>query len=310
MNKIPVVVLLGPTAVGKTALSVLLAKTFHAEVISGDSMQVYRGLDIGTAKITTEEMQQVPHHLIDILDPKDAYTAAKFKSDAVKLIHDIAERGYLPMIVGGTGLYIQSVFYDYAFGGVKEDPAYRKKLEARSEEELWLELKRLDPASSKVIHPNNKRRVIRALGVIQQTKQPFSAYQTHLTLGEQFTPCFIGLNLPREKLYARINQRVDMMLELGLLAEAEKLFHMQLLNAPATRGIGYKELFLYFEGKLTLEEATEQMKKNSRHFAKRQLTWFRNRMDVTWIEAEQPETLQTAKQVIKEFLQLDDRLRF
>ncbi|MBF2444939.1 tRNA (adenosine(37)-N6)-dimethylallyltransferase MiaA [Listeria welshimeri] len=302
MSKIPVIVIVGPTAVGKTSLSIELAKKLDGEIISGDSMQVYRGLDIGTAKITSEEMCGIKHYLIDVTDASVPFTAAKFQSVTMALIESIHNRGKLPIIVGGTGLYIQSVFYDYDFGNSSEDKAFRAKLDSLDKVTLWKMLEQQDPESAKLIHENNKRRVIRALEVIHLTGKPFSEYQVHHKLNDMYKPLFLGLDLDRALLYERINQRVDIMFEQGLVSEAKKLYDENLADVPAIRGIGYKELFTYFEGNSTLEEAKELIQKNSRHFAKRQLTWFRNRMEINWIQAGTSSTETEAMNKVKTFL--------
>ncbi|MBC1781121.1 tRNA (adenosine(37)-N6)-dimethylallyltransferase MiaA [Listeria welshimeri] len=302
MSKIPVIVIVGPTAVGKTSLSIELAKKLDGEIISGDSMQVYRGLDIGTAKITSEEMSGIKHYLIDVTDASVPFTVAKFQSETMALIESIHNRGKLPIIVGGTGLYIQSVFYDYDFGNSSEDKAFRAKLDSLDKVTLWKMLEQQDPESAKLIHENNKRRVIRALEVIHLTGKPFSEYQVHHKLNDMYKPLFLGLDLDRALLYERINQRVDIMFEQGLVSEAKKLYDENLADVPAIRGIGYKELFTYFEGNSTLEEAKELIQKNSRHFAKRQLTWFRNRMEINWIQAGTSSTETEAMNKVKTFL--------
>lgn len=303
MSAIPVIVIVGPTAVGKTALSIAVAEKFSGEIISGDSMQVYKGLDIGTAKVTTEEMHTIPHYLIDEVEPQTPFTAAKFQKATKQYIHQIAGRANLPIIVGGTGLYIQSVFYDYNFGTIAEDRTYRKELEKLDNDVLWKQLKALDSLSAERIHANNKQRVIRALEVIKATNKPFSAMHTHKEPVADFRPLYIGLDLPREQLYTRINARVDLMLQAGLVEEARNLYEQGLdKNLPAMKGIGYKELFAFFEGDISLEAATDQIKQNSRRFAKRQLTWFRNRMDIHWLEADSQVLNNTAEQLITDFL--------
>lgn len=302
LSKIPVIVIVGPTAVGKTSLSITLAKSFDGEIISGDSMQVYRGLDIGTAKITPEEMDGIKHYLIDVTDPAIPFTAAKFQAETRTLIESIHNRGKLPIIVGGTGLYIQSVFYDYGFGNASEDKTYRRELDQLDKTTLWQMLEQLDPKSAELIHENNKRRVIRALEVIHLTGKPFSEYQVHHALNETYQPLFLGLDLDRELLYERINRRVELMFDQGLVSEALKLYDEHLVDVPAIRGIGYKELFTYFDGNSSLEEAKELIQKNSRHFAKRQLTWFRNRMDIDWIQAGVSTTDTEAMEKVKAFL--------
>lgn len=261
MSKIPVIVIVGPTAVGKTSLSIELAKKLDGEIISGDSMQVYRGLDIGTAKITPEEMDGIKHYLIDVTDPSEPFTAAKFQTETRKWIETIHQAGKLPIIVGGTGLYIQSVFYDYDFGNVSEDKAYRAELEQLNKTLLWQMLEQQDPESAAQIHENNKRRVIRALEVMHLTGKPFSEYQVHNVLNDTYKPLFLGLDLDRALLYERINQRVNLMFEEGLVTEAKKLYDQHLVDVPAVCGIGYKELFPYFEGKSSLEEAKELIQK-------------------------------------------------
>lgn len=303
MSAIPVIVIVGPTAVGKTALSIAVAEKFSGEIISGDSMQVYKGLDIGTAKVTTEEMHTIPHYLIDEVEPQTPFTAAKFQKATKQYIHQIAGRANLPIIVGGTGLYIQSVFYDYNFGTIAEDRTYRKELEKLDNDVLWEQLKALDSLSAERIHANNKQRVIRALEVIKATNKPFSAMHTHKEPVADFRPLYIGLDLPREQLYARINARVELMLQAGLVEEARNLYEQGLdKNLPAMKGIGYKELLAFFEGDTSLEAATDQIKQNSRRFAKRQLTWFRNRMDIHWLEADSQMLNNTAEQLITDFL--------
>ncbi|EUJ33327.1 tRNA delta(2)-isopentenylpyrophosphate transferase [Listeria floridensis FSL S10-1187] len=304
MTRIPVIVLVGPTAVGKTALSIALAKKWQGEIISGDSMQVYKQLDIGTAKITKEEMHGIPHHLIDVVEPKEPFTASKFKHETRKWIEIIHEQGKLPFVVGGTGLYIQSVFYDYSFGTVADDPNYRHELDQLDTDELHKKLTELDPTSAELIHPNNKRRVIRALEVMKLTGEPFSEHQTQTKLSEEFFPLFLGLDLERSLLYDRIDRRVDIMIKNGLEIEARKLYEMRLGDNSATRGIGYKELFLYFDGEISKNEAIQLIKKNSRHFAKRQMTWFRNRMDIQWIKALEMDTEVQANNAIEQFLKI------
>lgn len=303
LGSIPVIVIVGPTAVGKTSLSIELAKKFNGEIISGDSMQVYRGLNIGTAKITSEEMEGIKHHLIDVTEPAEPFTAAKFQLETRRLIELIHKRGKTPIIVGGTGLYIQSVFYDYDFGNSSGDKAYRLELELLDNDALWQKLNQLDPKSATLIHANNKRRVIRALEVMHSTGKPFSEYQIHHEQNKLYKPLFLGLDLTREILYQRINDRVDEMFKQGLEAEARALYMQKLVDVPAIKGIGYKELFAYFEGNISLEEAKSLIQKNSRHFAKRQLTWFRNRMDVNWIEANTKTTFTEAIKQVNEFLE-------
>lgn len=304
-----VIAIVGPTAVGKTSLSIELAKQFNGEIISGDSMQVYRGLDIGTAKVTAEEMEGTPHHLIDVRDVDESYSAADFQKAARKAIQEISDRGKLPIIVGGTGLYIQSLLWDYKLGneGELEDDSLRAKYEAFAEENgnlaLWEKLQLTDPLAAEKIHCNNRKKMIRALEVFELTghsilepkEQPKELYDSFL----------IGLNTDRSILYQRINQRVDLMVEQGLLAEAKNLAKNP--TVQAAQGIGYKEFFPYLSGGSSLEAALEEVKLHSRRYAKRQLTWFRNRMSVRWYDLiQQPEKIDEIKTEIATWLAKDN----
>ncbi|MEH7384507.1 tRNA (adenosine(37)-N6)-dimethylallyltransferase MiaA [Bacillus sp. JJ1521] len=282
------VVLIGPTAVGKTKLSIELAKKLNAEIISGDSMQIYKGMDIGTAKISNDEMEGIPHHLIDIKEPHESFSVAEFQTAVRKLISDIHSRGKLPMIVGGTGLYIQSVIYDYQFTDDASNPEYRKRLEQQVTENgvdsLFLELKEIDPESAERIHPNNVRRVVRALEIFKTTGKTMTEYMEEQKQELIYDVALVGLTMDREMLYERINDRVDLMIESGLLKEVS-IFHTQgLRDCQSIQAIGYKELYGYLDGSLSLEEAITQLKQNTRRYAKRQLTWFRNKMDVKWFD--------------------------
>ncbi|PLS04751.1 tRNA (adenosine(37)-N6)-dimethylallyltransferase MiaA [Neobacillus cucumis] len=287
-SKQKLLVIIGPTAVGKTNLSIEMAKLFNGEIISGDSMQIYRGMDIGTAKITKEEMQGIPHHLIDIKEPEENFSVAEFQLLVRAKINEIAKRGKLPIIVGGTGLYIQSVIYDYQFSDVSGDEAFRLELEERvkeiGNEALYKELQEVDPESAAQIHPNNVRRVIRALEIFHLTGKTMREYQSKQQPDLMYDTALIGLTMDREKLYERINLRVDIMVEQGLLAEVKSLYNQGLRDCQSIQAIGYKEIYDYLDGKVTWEEAVEQLKQNSRRYAKRQLTWFRNKMDVQWFE--------------------------
>mgnify|MGYP003489308457 FL=1 len=283
-------VIVGPTAVGKTALSIRLAKKYNGEIINGDSMQVYAGLDIGTAKVTEEEAEGIPHHLLDIIPVEQDYTASDFKRDARQAIESILARGKLPIVVGGSGLYIEGLLFDMQFGGVTaENPDYRKQLEAELERTdamcIWKQLQAKDPKAAEQIHPNNSRRVIRALEVIHFSGKRFSD-QADRETAPHYDALLIGLDTDRGILYDRINRRVDLMTDKGLVEEAKALFDRKLpVKTQATRGIGYKEWFGFFNGEITYEEATEMLKQNSRRYAKRQLTWFRNRMSgIHWFD--------------------------
>lgn len=289
----PLIILTGPTAVGKTALSIGLAKAVGGEIISADSMQVYRGMDIGTAKILPSEMQGIPHHLIDILDPVEPFHVAAFQDYCKRCIQEIYERGHIPILVGGTGFYIQAVLYDIDFTQTDADEAYRKRLQQEAQkggaETLHRRLLQVDPEAAEQIHPNNVKRVIRALEYFHQTGQKISDHnmeEQQKTSPYQFR--YYVLSLPREILYERINQRVDQMRQEGLEDEVRRLF-----DAGCTRdlvsmqGLGYKEILQAFDGEITMEEAYAKIKQETRHFAKRQFTWFRRERDVTWLEKEQ-----------------------
>ncbi|CAM4195372.1 tRNA dimethylallyltransferase [Streptococcus penaeicida] len=272
-KKDKIVVIVGPTAVGKTDLGIRLAQAFNGEIISGDSQQVYRQLDIGTAKATKEEQAAAPHHLIDIREVTDNYSAFDFVTDANKAIQDILEKGKLPILVGGTGLYLQSLLEGYHLGGQLDQEAlltYRAELETLETEDLFKMI-----AEKQIEIPElNRRRAIRALELDRFGKD----------LSNQDFPydyLLIGLNDDRQVIYDRINQRVDWMMAEGLLDEARWLYDNH-PNVQAARAIGYKELFPYFKGEASLEEVSDQLKQNSRRFAKRQLTWFRNRMAVSF----------------------------
>lgn len=290
-NKPRLLVLLGPTAVGKTALSIELAKRLDAEILSGDSMLVYRGFDIGTAKPTMEERQGIVHHLIDVREPQERYSVQDFQAEASRLIEEITARGKLPFLVGGTGLYVQSLVEGYRFNAASGDPAYRKALERIGEEQgtvaVYAMLQRLDPAAAISIHPNNFRRVVRALEVAHSGKETISREK------EQEPPyCayVIGLERPREELYARINERVDLMMEQGLEEEVRHLLeHGVTRDMQAMQGIGYKELAAYLAGETTREEAVEAVKLATRHFAKRQGTWYRRMKYIHWYDAREPQ---------------------
>jgi len=291
-KKIPLLVLIGPTAVGKTVLSIELAKRYNAEIISGDSMQVYRGMDIGTAKITEEEMDGVVHHLIDICDPIEPFSAADFQERAKSLIEDIYNRGKLPFIVGGTGLYIESLCYEYRFAKQGSDEQFRKAQEAFAQqhgvEALHQKLMSIDPQSAERLHPNDTRRVIRALEIYHLTGQTFSEQQKGQEKVSPYQLCLLGLTRDRKHLYERIEQRIDLMMEQGLLDEVKRLIDQNLpSSAVAYQALGYKEFIPYFKGEYTLERAVELLKRDTRHFAKRQLSWFRHMDEIQWIDMDE-----------------------
>jgi tRNA dimethylallyltransferase len=281
-------VIIGPTAVGKTKSSIELAKLYNGEIISGDSMQIYRGMDIGTAKIKPEEMEGIPHHLIDIREPHESFSVAEFQQLVRREIEEISGKGKLPIIVGGTGLYIQSVIYDYQFSDASADEAFRIELEEKAKEigsdALHHELEKIDPASAVQIHPNNVRRVIRALEVYHCTGRTMSEYQKEQEPDLLYDTALVGLTMDRELLYERINARVDLMMREGLLDEVNNLHQLGLRGCQSIQAIGYKEIYDFLDGLISLDEAVENLKQNSRRYAKRQLTWFRNKMDVQWFD--------------------------
>lgn len=289
----PLVVLVGPTAVGKTALSIALAKAFDAEIISGDSMQVYRGMDIGTAKITPEEMQGVPHHLLDILDPDEPFNALMFKQRAEAAMADIRRRGRLPMVVGGTGLYVNGLIYDYAFQGAR-DEEYRTSIneemtaDPQKAQAYYQALIASRPDLEGVIFPSDYFRISRALEVMKMDgKDVVKNFNMPKNYQSPYKLCLIGLTMDRALLYERINQRVDVMLENGLVEEVEKLLDKGYnKEMQALKAIGYKEIIAMCEGRLSRTEAVALLKKNTRHFAKRQLTWFRRDPNIRWFEVD------------------------
>lgn len=294
MRKQPLLIIAGPTASGKSALAVRLAQRFNGEVISADSMQVYRGMDIGTAKVTPEEMDGVPHHLIDICDPAEEWNVMNFCRLAAEKIRDIAARGKLPIVAGGTGFYIHALAYGAQFDEEGEERAPRRReLMDMPLEALHAYLAQIDAKSAEAIHPNNRKRVVRAIEYYEQTGQPFSAYNA--TQKERQSPyelCYLVLDMPRPLLYERIDRRVDMMLEQGLVEEVKRL---QAAGCTADmvsmKGLGYKEILAYLQGELSLEEAVYLVKRDTRHFAKRQLTWMRHEEEAVFIDCLPTETL-------------------
>ena len=283
------IVLTGPTAVGKTELSINLAKAVNSEIISADSIQVYKGMDIGSAKITPDEMQGINHYLIDILEPAEEFNIHLFKTLTLKAMDEIYAKNKIPIIVGGTGFYIQSVIYDIDFCDTEADNSYRESLEtiAKNKGNLYLHemLRKVDNKSADAIHPNNVKRVIRALEYYNQTGQPISEHNTvQKNNSSPYNFAYFVLNDKRELLYERINKRVDTMFENGLIQEVKELLNSGCnKDMVSMQGIGYKEVVEYLEGKLSLDETKELIKKNTRHFAKRQLTWFRREKEVNMI---------------------------
>lgn len=283
------IILTGPTAVGKTALSIELAKKIKGEIVSADSMQVYKHMDIGSAKITPKEMEGVPHHLIDVLEPHEEFNVFRFKSLALEALQGIYERGHIPIVTGGTGFYIQALLYDIDFSSEDDHSHIRTRLEDEGREKgsFYLHecLRKVDPGSAQTIHPNNLKRIIRALEFYQLTGTPISAHNQQQREKEAFyNACYFVLNDHRDKLYRKIEKRVDEMMEMGLVAEVEKLREMGChRDMVSMQGLGYKEILSFLEGDCSLEEAVALMKRDTRRFAKRQLTWFRRERDVIWV---------------------------
>lgn len=289
MNKKPLVVLTGPTAVGKTSLSISLARAVDGEIISADSMQVYKYMDIGTAKITPEETQNIPHYLISEFEPDEEFNVVRFQEYAKKYIKLIHDKNKIPILVGGTGFYIQAVLYDIEFEEGSPDTSYRDELTELAKkfgpEYLHDMLAKTDPASARAIHPNNVKRVIRALEYARQTGKPISNHNEEQKKKESpYLYRYFVLTKDRNELYESINKRVDTMVSNGLVDEVKRLVEMGYTkDLTSMQGLGYKEIIDYLEGNCTLEEAVYRIKRDTRHYAKRQLTWFRREKDVIWI---------------------------
>lgn len=288
--KRPLIILTGPTAVGKTKASISLAKAVNGEIISADSMQVYRGMDIGSAKIRPEEMDGVPHHLVDVLLPDEEFHVVRFQEMAKQAMEEIYAKGKIPILVGGTGFYIQAVLYDIDFTENEGDGAFRRELQAfareQGQEALHARLKEVDPKAAEEIHANNVKRVIRALEYFQQTGKPISAHNEEQRQKESpYRFAYFVLNDERAHLYERINLRVDQMIEEGLVKEVQALRDKGYTrDMVSMQGLGYKEILAYLEGEYSLEEAVRILKRDTRHFAKRQITWFKREKDVIWLE--------------------------
>lgn len=291
--KNPLIILTGPTAVGKTDLSIALAHQIGGSVISADSMQVYRHMDIGSAKIRKEEMQGIPHYLVDILEPDEEFHVVRFQEYARQCMEEIQAEGRLPIVVGGTGFYIQALLYDIDFSQEPEDRNYRSRLEQTAREQgghvLHEMLAQVDAESAQAIHENNVKRVIRALEFYHLSGKKISEHnEEERRRKSPYQFCYFVLNDERERLYRRIEQRVDIMLEEGLVEEVRNLQKMGYnKHMVSMQGLGYKEILDYLEGDCTLEEAVYRIKRDTRHFAKRQLTWFRRERQVTWIQKQE-----------------------
>lgn len=288
------VIIAGPTASGKSGAGIALAKRLSGSIISADSMQVYKGMDIGSAKVTPEEMDGVPHYLIDVLEPKEEWNVVRFQEEARKAVREITDTGRLPFLVGGTGFYIQSLLYDIDFTQMEDSPAYRKELEAREKQKpgsLYRELAAVDPEETRQVHPNNVKRIIRALEFYHQSGEKISQHNAaEHERPAAYDAVFFVLTMEREKLYRRIDARVDRMLEQGLVDEVKRLWERGLTEHDVSmQGLGYRQILQALDGKCTLEDAVTRIKTQTRHFAKRQLTWFRReevmgRSKIIWVD--------------------------
>ncbi len=289
-----VIAIVGPTAVGKTELSIEIAKKLDGEVISGDSMQVYKDMNIGTAKITDTEMKGIPHYMIDTKEPDEDFSVADFQHEVQVYIKKIISRRKTPIIAGGSGLYVQAALYDYNFSTQKRNCELTEQMEKAVQTEgimpLYERLKAVDPERAAKIHPNNHRRVIRALEIYETTGMTMTAYQRHQNRESPYNVFLVGLTMEREQLYSRINRRVDKMIEAGLVREVKALYDRGLENCQSMKAIGYKEFIPYFKGEQTMEQTIDLLKRNSRRYAKRQYTWFKNKMDVRWYSVSPDDT--------------------
>lgn len=303
---IEVLAIVGPTASGKTALSIRLAQALNGEIINGDSMQIYRDMSIGTAKVKPEEMDGVKHHLLDIKNPEEPFSVAEYQQLVRSKITEITAAGKLPIIVGGTGLYVQAVLFDYRFTESQVDEKLREdlydELDRYGPLHMHKKLTALDPAAD--IHPNNTRRVIRALEILLGSEEKVDR---SLALQPMYNEVIVGIDMPRNLLYERIDRRVDGMMDEGLLDEVRALHAKGLRDVQSIQAIGYKEMYAYLDGKLDLAEAIVKLKKNSRNYAKRQLTYFRNKLPIFWIDGQK--LLQENIEIIEQFMQENERER-
>lgn len=292
-------IITGPTGIGKTEISLKLANKYKGEIISSDSMQIYKKLDIGTAKVDLDKTD-IPHHMVDILEAHENFSVADFKFKAKEIISDINKRGGLPILVGGTGLYINSIVYNLDFTETKADYEYRdelrKILEEKGSEFLYSKLLNLNKDMAEKIHPNNGQRIIRALEILKSGNEKENNFRQE---NEDYNLIFIGINMDRERLYERINSRVDKMIELGLVDEVRSLLDKGLdKNSQSLKAIGYKEVISYLEGEIEYSEMIDLIKKNSRHYAKRQLTWFRRDGRIKWFDKESDNLLEEIESYI------------
>jgi len=310
MQKEKVIVICGPTASGKTALSIELAKQINGEIVSADSMQIYKDMNIGTAKPTKEEMQEIRHYLIDFVSPDERYSVADYKQDAKKAIREILKKGKVPIIVGGTGLYVDSLIYEIEYPNIEFDEKYREKLEKEVEEngleELYEKAKEIDIEAIKKISKNDKKRILRILEIYHATGKNKTEQEIESRKNEvEFDYKVYALNWDREKLYERINKRVDIMLEQGLIEEVKNVYEKYNEFPTAMQGLGYKEVVEYLENKMSKEEMIEKIKQETRRYAKRQMTWFRKNKQTIWLNAE--DEIQNNIEIILEGLNWKNR---
>ena len=290
MNKPKVIVICGPTASGKTALSIELAKKINGEIISSDSMQIYKDMDIGTAKPTKQEMQEVKHYLLDFVEPDQRYSVAQFKKDAEKAIEEILAKNKVPIIVGGTGLYVDSLIYGIEYQEIELDKKYREELEEKAQKEgletLYEQAQKIDPQAMEKISANDKKRILRILEIYHSTGKTKTQQEIESRKNEvKYDYKVFALNIEREKLYERINKRVDIMIKQGLIQEVENLCSKYTEFPTAMQGLGYKEVVEYLQGKISEQEMIEKIKMETRRYAKRQLTWFRKNKQTIWLDA-------------------------
>ena len=288
MNKPKVIVICGPTASGKTALSIQLAQKINGEIISSDSMQIYKDMNIGTAKPDKQEMQGIKHYLLDFVEPNQRYSVADYKKDAENAIEDILQKGKVPIIVGGTGLYVDSLIYGIEYPNIEFDENYRKKLEKRAEKEglekLYEEARKIDPQAMEKISRNDQKRILRVLEIYNATGKTKTEQEIESRKNEvQYDYRVFAINMDREKLYDRINKRVDIMIQKGLIEEVENLLKKYNEFPTAMQGLGYKEVVEYLQGKVLKEDMIENIKRESRRYAKRQITWFKKNKQTIWI---------------------------
>lgn len=305
MTKPKVIVICGPTASGKTALSIELAKKINGEIVSCDSMQIYKDMDIGTAKPTIEEMQGIKHYMLDFVSPDERYSVADYKKQAKQAIREIIEKGKVPIVVGGTGLYVDSLIYEIEYQDIEFDEKYRKQLEERSEKEglevLYNEAKKIDPEAIIKISPNDKKRILRILEIYNATGKNKTEQEKESRKNEvEFDYKVYAISWDREKLYDRINQRVDIMIDQGLIEEVRKIYSKYNKFPTAMQGLGYKEVLEYLEGKCNKQEMIDKIKQETRRYAKRQLTWFRKNKQTIWLDGQ--EKIQNNIEIILEGL--------